>query len=76
MQYLFFLNQFKKIKITKKKSKTILPKNQKQSSPQNKKTPKFKTKNKTNKKKHNLWNKRIKGRNLKEKYIFKEHSEV
>lgn len=41
-----------------------------------------KKKKKTNKKikqpkKHNLWNKRIKGRNLKEKkYIFKEHSEV
>lgn len=40
---------------------------------QTKKNPKKKAK----KKKHNLWNKRIKGRNLKEKkYIFKEHSEV
>lgn len=31
---------------------------------------------KKKKKMHNLWNKRIKGRNVKEKYIFKEHSEV
>lgn len=35
-----------------------------------------KKKEKKKKKMHNLWNKRIKGRNLKEKYIFKEHSEV
>ena len=35
-----------------------------------------KKKKKKRKKMHNLWNKRIKGRNLKEKYIFKEHSEV
>lgn len=39
--------------------------------------PQLKKKRKKKKKKmHNLWNKRIKGRNLKEKYIFKEHSEV
>ena len=31
---------------------------------------------KKKKKMHNLWNKIIKGRNLNEKYIFKEHSEV
>lgn len=45
--------------------------------PQFKKKTKMKTKKNKQKKKHNLWNKRIKGRNLKEKkYIFKEHSEV
>ena len=39
--------------------------------------PQLKKKRKKKRKKmHNLWNKRIKGRNLKEKYIFKEHSEV
>lgn len=38
--------------------------------------PQLKKKRKKKKKMHNLWNKRIKGRNLKEKYIFKEHSEV
>lgn len=66
--------------LKKSKNKNKKPQNKKQ----NKKTPKqpplqTKTKiqkQKQNQKKHNLWNKRIKGRNLKEKYIFKEHSEV
>lgn len=70
MHYLFFflttVLKKAKIKTTKKfpnkKQNKKPPKNQ----PPSKQKQKFK-KNKTKQKKHNLWNKRIKGRNLKEK---------
>lgn len=77
--FFFFLTTV--LKKSKNKNNKKPPKQKtKQKTP---KQPPLQTKTKTkiqkqkqNQKKHNLWNKRIKGRNLKEKYIFKEHSEV
>lgn len=55
MQYLFFLNQFKKIKITKKKIKNNPPKKPKTILPPKQKNPKIQNKKQNKQKKSTIF---------------------